>query len=144
MKLVDLQIGDEVGVFFYDDWRGSKATVETVSHISSTGTITVSSGVRYTYQGREVGALGDASYLCSLEKAQEIIDKGSLRTDRDFPTVDPEEIKERKYNKVSQQAAKNAIRVLNQYGWYSDLDGKLDQVESQIADMIKAYLDDLN
>lgn len=72
MQINDLKVDDEVGVFFYDDWRGRKAVVEKVVHISSAGTITLSSGIRYNLHGREVGALGDPTYLCSLEQVQEV------------------------------------------------------------------------
>lgn len=142
MQIHDLKVGDKIGVFFYDDWRGRKATIETVTHISSTGTITVSSGTRYTYQGREVGALGDATYLCSVSQAEEIIARDGTKY-QESPVVDELEIRENRLIKLSQLAADNAIRILHQYGYYKDKSGKLAEVESKIAAIVQEYLEEM-
>lgn len=142
MQIQDLKVGDKIGVFFYDDWRGRKATIETVTHISSTGTITVSSGTRYTYQGREVGALGDATYLCSVSKAEEIIARDGIRH-QESPVVDELEIRENRLIKLSQLAADNAIKILHQHGYYNDKSGKLAEVESKIAVIVQEYLEEM-
>ena len=35
---------------------------------------------------------------------------------------------------------KAAIAVLNQYGWYTDIDGHMDAMESEIEQVIKKYV----
>lgn len=35
---------------------------------------------------------------------------------------------------------KAAIAVLNQYGWYADVDGHMDTMESEIEQIIKKYV----
>lgn len=139
MNTLELKPGDKIGVFFYDDWRGSKAIIEEVVDISKTGVVTLTSGIRYNKLGREVNALGEATYLCTVEKAQAIINK----------PPSPPKSKDAAINRSSQQrrdkaaklAVKSAIRALNQYGWFSNTNGDMDKLESDIEQIIIAYLD---
>jgi hypothetical protein len=138
MNTFELKPGDKIGVFFYDDWRGSKAILTEVEHISSTGTVTVKTGVRYNYQGREVNALGEATYLCSVERAQEIIEKAA--------TTSPEKrildisSPEGKRQKARIAAAKAAIRTLNQYGFLMQKNSDIKEMQSEIEEIIEKYL----
>ncbi|MBD2303057.1 hypothetical protein [Nostoc sp. FACHB-190] len=133
--------GDKIGVFFYDDKRGTKAIIEEIAQVSPTGIVTLKSGIRYTSQGREIGALGDPTYLCTVEKAQAVIEKAAQRQQQN-----EEEYKaylaspESRRDKAAALAVQAAIKVLNQYGWYTDIDGHMDAMESEIEQIIKKYL----
>ncbi|WP_026736146.1 hypothetical protein [Fischerella sp. PCC 9605] len=138
MNTLELKIGDKVGVFFHDDWRGSKAIIDEVIHISSSGTITLKNGTRYNRNGREVGALGEATYLCTPEKAQAIINKASALSQDKEAIDDP---LEKRRNKAAKLAVKSAIQGLNQYGWYADINGEMDALESELQQTILSYLE---
>lgn len=139
MNTQQLKLGDKVGVFFYDDWRGAKAIIDEVIDISSSGAITLKNGTRYNRDGREVGALGEATYLCTAEKAQSIIDKASapLQNKEVIDAIDP---LEKRRNKAAKIAVQSAIKTLNQYGWYADIDGEMDALESKLQQTIISYL----
>ncbi|NEU77564.1 hypothetical protein [Nostoc sp. UIC 10630] len=140
MNTLELKSGDKIGVFFYDDKRGTKAVIEEVIHISSSGTITLKNGTRYNRNGREVGALGEGTYLCTVEKAQAVIEKAAQRQQQ------KEEYKaylaspEGRCDKAAALAVNAAIKALNQYGWYADVDGRMDVMELEIEQIIKKYV----
>ncbi|MEH2212959.1 hypothetical protein [Nostoc sp.] len=141
MNTLELKPGDKIGVFFYDDKRGTKAVIEEVIHISSSGTITLKNGTRYNRNGREVGALGEGTYLCTTEKAQAVIKKAEQRKQQK-----EEEYKayiaspEGRRDKAAASSVNAAIKALNQYGWYADVDGHMDAMESEIEQIIKKYV----
>lgn len=141
MNTLQLKPGDKIGVFFYDDKRGTKAVIEEVAKVSPTGVVTLKSGTRYTSKGKEIGALGDPTYLCTVEKAQSLIDKAAQRQQQN-----EEEYKaylaspEGRRDKAAALAVKAAIKTLNQYGWYADIDGQMDAMESEIEQIIKKYV----
>ncbi|PHJ59059.1 hypothetical protein VF14_13455 [Nostoc linckia z18] len=139
MNTLELKTGDKIGVFFYDDKRGTKAVIDEVIHVSSSGTITLKNGTRYNRNGREVGALGEATYLCTPEKAQSIIDKASAPA-QDKEVIDTIDPLEERRNKAAKLAVKSVIHALNQYGWYADIDGHMDVMEAGIEQIIKKYL----
>ncbi|BAY14221.1 hypothetical protein [Calothrix sp. NIES-2098] len=141
MNTLELKSGDKIGVFFYDDKRGSKALIEEIDKISPTGVVTLKSGTRYTKYGKEVGALGDPTHLCTVEKATAVIEKAKQRQQQK-----EEEYKayvaspEGRRDKAAASAVNAAIKVLNQYGWYADVDGHMDVIEAEIEEIIKKYL----
>jgi hypothetical protein len=141
MNTLELKPGDKIGVFFYDDRRGIKATIEEIERVSTTGVVTLTSGVRYTKHGKEVGALGDPTYLCTVEKATAVIDKAAARKQQS-----QEEYKayvaspEGKRDLAAGAAVKAAIATLNQHGWYADIGGHMDVLESEIKQIIERYL----
>jgi hypothetical protein len=76
MNTLELKPGQKIGVFYYDDRRGSKAAIEKVAKISPTGYVTLTNGKRYTPTGKEVGGEElNPPRLCSVEEAQSIIQK---------------------------------------------------------------------
>ncbi|HEY9803250.1 MAG TPA: hypothetical protein V6D25_23100 [Leptolyngbyaceae cyanobacterium] len=141
MNTLELKPGDKIGVFFYDDKRGTKAVIEEIDKISPTGIVTLKSGTRYTKYGKEVGALGDPTYLCTVEKATAVIEKAAQRQQQK-----EEEYKaylvspEGRRDKAAALAVQAAIKALNQYGWYADVDGHMDAMESELEQIIKKYL----
>lgn len=141
MNILELKPGDKIGVFFYDDRRGTKAIIEEIDKISRTGIVTLKSGTRYTKYGKEVGALGDPTYLCTVERATAVIDKAAQRQQQK-----EEEYRaylaspEGRRDKAAALAVQAAIKVLNQYGWYPDVDGHMDVMEVKIEQIIKKYL----
>jgi hypothetical protein len=132
MDELELKEGEKIGVFFYDDWRGCKVVIEEIQHISSGGTITLKTGTRYNRNGKEVGALGEGTYLCSVEEAKAIIGKADreLETEPGLRT-----------NRTAKAAVRAVVRTLNQYGWHSDTDGDMEQMKSDIENIIKKYLE---
>lgn len=141
MNTLQLNPGDKIGVFFYDDKRGTKAVIEEIAKVSPTGIVTLKSGTRYTSQGKEIGALGDPTYLCTVEKATAVIEKAEQRQQQN-----KEEYKaylaspEGRRDKAATLAVKAAIKSINQYGWYADVDGHMDVMEAEIEQIIKKYL----
>jgi hypothetical protein len=141
MNTSELKPGDKIGVFFYDGTRGTKALIEEVAKVSPTGVVTLKSGTRYTPKGKEIGALGDPTHLCTVEKAQSVIDKAAQRKqqkEEDYKAylASPEG----RRDKAAALAVQSAIKTLNQYGWYADVDGHMDALESEIEQIIKKYL----
>lgn len=141
MNTLQLKPGDKIGVFVYDGVQGNKALIEEVSKVSPTGFVTLKSGTRYTPKGKEIGAIDDRTYLCTVEEAQAVIDKAKQRQQQK-----EEEYKaylaspEGKRNKAAASAVNAAIKALNQYGWYAGIDGHMDVMESEIEQIIKRYL----
>ncbi|MHC5832946.1 MAG: hypothetical protein ACYT04_97425, partial [Nostoc sp.] len=43
-------------------------------------------------------------------------------------------------DKAAASAVNAAIKVVNQYGWYADIDGHMDAMESEIEQIIKKYV----
>ncbi|MEA5569903.1 hypothetical protein [Calothrix sp. UHCC 0171] len=153
MDSFQLKIGERIGVFFYDDWRGSKAVIDEIEDISVIGTVTLKSGIRYNKLGQQVGALGEGTSLCTVEKAQEIINKSSLKTEN---TSENEEDKsgdnlvEKKRDRISQTnhyaaklAAQSAIKILNQHGLFNSADANIDVLATKIEQLIISDLENL-
>ncbi len=143
MDTFELKVGDKIGVYFYDDWRGSKAIIDEVEDISANGTVTLTSGIRYNKLGREVGALGEGTSLCTVEKAQKTIDKsclekGNKRNKENNSIVDT--LKTRQ-DKASRVASQSAIRILNQYGYFNSANDDIDALETEIEELIISYLE---
>lgn len=141
LNILDLKPGDKVGVFFYDGARGSKAEIHEIKHVTPKGFVTLLDGTRYNSKGKEIGAYGDATYLCSVEKAQGIIDKAQQRKEQKEAEhqaylASPEGKRET----CAHEAVQALIKVLNQHGWYSDVDGHFDVMESEIRQKIEKYL----
>lgn len=140
-NILDLKPGNKVGVFFYDGARGNKAEIHEVEKVSAKGFITLKDGTRYNNKGKEIGAYGDATYLCSVEKAQGIIEKAQQRKqqkdkERQAYLASPEGKRET----CAREAVQALIKVLNQHGWYSDVDGHFDVMESEIRQKVEKYL----
>ncbi len=140
MDTFELKVGDKIGVFFYDDWRGSKAIFDEIEDISANGTVTLTSGIRYNKLGREVGALGEGTYLCSIEKAQQTIDKSCLKKEKKENNSILDTLQKRR-NKASNLAAQSAIRILDQYGYFNTANGDIDTLAGEIEKLIISYLE---
>jgi hypothetical protein len=129
---LELKQGEKIGVFFYDDWRGCKVVIEEIVHISSGGTVTLKNGVRYNRDGKEVGALGEGTYLCSVEQAKEIIGKADVSQETE-PGL--------RTSRTARAAVRAVVRTLSQYGWHSHVSGDIELMKSDIENIIKKYLD---
>ncbi len=137
-----LKPGQQIGVFYYDDRRGSKAEIGIVAKVTTQGQVTLSNGKRYTPEGKEIGALGEPSYLCSIERAQEVISKAIARQEqRDALDALLNASPEGKRDYSARAAVKAAITALNQHGWYADVNGEMDVMESEIEQKIRSYLE---
>jgi hypothetical protein len=140
-NILELKPGDKVGVFFYDGARGSKAEIHEVKNVTPKGFVTLGDGTRYNNRGKEIGAYGDATYLCSVEKATNIIEKAQQRKqhkqlEHQAYLASPEGKRET----CAREAVGALIKVINQYGWYADVDGHLDVMESEIKQKVEKYL----
>lgn len=141
MNTLELKPRDEIGVFVYDDRRGSKAMIEQVKKVSPTGQVTLVSGKRYTSEGKEIGAGSVPTYLCSLEKASTVIKKAQERKkDREVEREAYSASLEGKRRSVQKEAVSALIKVLNQHGWYADVDGHMDVMESEIEQIVSKYV----
>ncbi|MBW4599719.1 MAG: hypothetical protein KME29_08895 [Calothrix sp. FI2-JRJ7] len=141
MNTLELKPGNKVGIFFYDDARGSKAEIHEVEKVSPKGLVTLKDGTRYNAKGKEIGAYTDATYLCSVEKATSIIEKSALRkgkTESEYQAY--LESPKGKRETCAREAVGALIKVLNQHGWYADVDGHLDVMESEIRHKVEKYL----
>jgi hypothetical protein len=140
MDTFELKVGDKIGVFFYDDWRGSKAIIDEIEDISANGTVTLTSRIRYNKLGREVGALGEGTYLCSIEKAQKAIDKSCLKKEKKENNSIADTLQKRR-DKASNLATQSAIRILHQYGYFNTANGDIDVLAGEIEELIISYLE---
>lgn len=140
MNTLELKPGDKIGVFYYDDRRGSKAEIGVVAKVSPTGQVTLCDGKRYTPSGKEIGAV-EPSYLCQVERAQEVMDKSwQSQQRRDAERQAYLASPEGRSTTAARAAMKAAITALNQHGWYADVDGKMDAIECEIEEKILSYL----
>lgn len=146
MNTLELKPNQKIGVFYYDDNRGAKAKIEEIAKVSPTGYVTLKNGTRYNPKGYEVGIeIIDATFLCSVEKAQAIIDKALAKKQKK-----EEEYKaylatpEGQRQLAIQEAVEAVIQILNKYGWYADEHGHMDTLESEIRILIKQYVSEKN
>lgn len=141
MNTLELKPGDKVGIFYYDSVRmGTKAEIEVIERISPTGQVTLSNGKHYTSNGKEIGAV-EPSYLWTLDKIQPILEKietleRQKEAERQAYLASPEYRRKQAVN----GSVKAAIAALNQYGWYTDIDGHMDVMESEIKQIIERYV----
>ncbi len=141
MNTLELKPGQQIGVFYYDDRRGSKAEIGIVAKILPSGQVTLSNGKRYTFEGKEIGAV-EPSYLVSIARAQEVIEKDRLlQQQRDAAHQYYLASSKGKQKCASRAAVKAAITTLNQHGWYADINGEMDVLESEIEQKILSYLE---
>lgn len=141
MNTLELKPGDKVGIFYYDSVRiGTKAEIGVVDRISPTGQVTISNGKRYTSNGKEIGAV-EPSYLWTLDKIQPILEKieAKKRFDEAERQVTQASLEGKRKQAVN-DTVKAAIATLNQYGWYGDVDGHMDVMESEIKQIIERYV----
>ncbi len=141
MNTLELKPGQQIGVFYYDDRRGSKAEIGIVAKILPSGQVTLSNGKRYTSEGKEIGAV-EPSYLCLIERAQEVISKAMARQELiDALALADRASPQGKRDYSARAAVKAAITALNQHGWYADVNGEMDVMESEIEQKIRSYLE---
>lgn len=142
MNTLELKPNQKIGVFYHDDNRGAKAKIEEIAKVSPTGYVTLKNGKRYNPKGYEVGIeIIDATFLCSVEKAQAIIDKSlALKQKREEEYKAYLATPEGQRKLAVQEAVASVIQILNKYGWYSDEHGHMDVMESEIKQIIERYL----
>jgi hypothetical protein len=141
MDTLELKPGDKIGIFFYDDKRGTKVKIEEIERVSPTGIVTFASGTRYNQQGKQIGALSDPTYLCTVQKAQMLIDKVNSSKQQKLNEYNAYLASpEGKRTNATSEAVKALIQVLNQHGWWSDEDGHMDLLESEIKLLLEKYL----
>ncbi|MFL9457919.1 hypothetical protein AB0758_43710 [Tolypothrix bouteillei VB521301_2] len=80
--------------------------------------------------------------LCSVEEAQSIIQKAEDKqrqreAERQAYLASPQGKRDAAVN----ESVRSAIATLNSLGWYSDIDGEMDVLESELKQKIKAYLE---
>ncbi len=143
MNTLELKPGDKIGVFVHDDRRGSKARIEEIEKISPTGQVTLKSGKRYTSKGKEIVVGGDPTYLCSVEKATDVIQKAEQhKKQREEERKAYLATPEGKRETACIEAASVVIKVLNTLGWYADVDGHMDVMESEIEQIVRKYVNE--
>jgi hypothetical protein len=140
METLKLKPNQKIGVLYYETKDKAKAAIEEVAKVSPTGIVTLKNGVRYTSRGNEIGAV-EPTYLCSVERAQEVINK-ALTHQREKEQKQKAYLSspEGKRNTAAKAAAEAVIQVLNQHGWYTDIDGHMDVMESEIESLVSDYV----
>lgn len=140
MDLSEIKPGQKIGVFYYDHRSGAKAEIGEVAKLSLSGQVTLTDGKRYTAKGKEIGDI-DPSYLCSVERAKEVMEKASAqRRQRETEQAAFIASPEGRRSVAAKAAVKVAISALNQHGWYGDVDGEMDVLESELEQKIRLYL----
>lgn len=142
MDTTELKPNQKIGVFYHDDNRGAKAKIEEIAKVSPTGYVTLKNGKRYSPKGYELGReIIDATFLCSVERAQTIIDKSlAIKQKREEEYQAYLATAEGQRKIAVQEAVETAIKILNKYGWYADEHGHMDVMESEIEQIIKKYV----
>ena len=142
MNTLKLKPEDKIGVFYHDDRRGAKATIDEVKKVSPTGQVTLISGKRYASNGKEMGIDAiDATYLCTVERATAVMEKAEQRKkqreeERKAYLATPKGKRET----AEKEAVSALIKILNQHGWYADVDGHMDVMESEIEQIVRRYV----
>ncbi len=143
MNTLELKPGDKVGILTYGFSQSEVIDVEfgVVKSISAKGYVTLVGDVRYTPQGKEINARHYHTYICNLERAQEIYYSITAKKQQ-------KEVRSAAYlnsdmglrDTACREAVKALIQVLNQHGWWSDEDGHMDVLESEIELRVERYL----
>ncbi|MBD2536905.1 hypothetical protein H6G97_49900 [Nostoc flagelliforme FACHB-838] len=82
-----------------------------------------------------------ATHLCSVERVQEIMQKAEpQKKQREAERLAYLASPEGRRKQAVNDTVKAAIAALNQYGWYADVDGHMDVMESEIEQIIKKYV----
>ncbi|NJO64898.1 MAG: hypothetical protein HC836_44300 [Richelia sp. RM2_1_2] len=143
MNTLELKPGEKIGVFVYNDKRGSKARIDEIEKISPTGQVTLKSGKRYTSKGKEIVSGGDPTYLCSVEEATAVIEKAEERKkQKEEERIAYLASPEGKRKTACIEAVSALIKVLNQHGWYTDEHGHMDVMESEIEQIVRKYVNE--
>ncbi|MBD2458839.1 hypothetical protein H6G80_32875 [Nostoc sp. FACHB-87] len=141
MNTMEFQVNQKIGVLYYNHKTDGKAEIEEIQKISPNGYVTLKNGKRYTPKGKEISPFGDPTYLCSVETAQEIINKSLVRQQKQEEKYQAYLASpEGKRNAAVNEAVKATIQALNKHGWYADIDGQMDVMESEIEQIITKYL----
>ena len=138
---MEIRAGQEIGVFYYDNKKGSKATIEVIKAVTPSGYVSLQNGKRYTPRGKEINSLGPATHLCSVERARAIIDKAihaaQEREERQQAFLATPEGRRKAAVELAVEAA---IETLNQYGWYADEHGHMDNMQFELKKIIVDYV----
>jgi hypothetical protein len=145
MNTSNLKLGQEIGIYYYNDRRGIKAKIGIVSNITKSGQVKLSNGKRYTAQGKEIGAGYDPGYLCDVEKVKQLLEEAE-RAKRERAKKREEYFKtpQGRVKLAKARAVQALIKTLNEHGWYADVDGHMDVMESEIETKIERYLEENN
>lgn len=143
MNTLELKPGDKIGVFYHDDRRGSKAKIDEIKKVSPTGQVTLISGKRYTSAGKEIGAGYSPTYLCTVERATDVMEKAEQhKKQREEERKAYLATPEGKRETAQRQAVSALIKTLNQHGWYADVDGHMDVMELEIEQIVRKYVNE--
>jgi hypothetical protein len=144
MNTLELKPGDKIGVFYHDDRRGAKARISEVKKVSLTGQVTLISGKRYASNRKEMGIDAiDATYLCTVEKATAVMQKAEeLKKQREEERKAYLATPEGKRETAEKEAVSALIKTLNTFGWYADVDGHMDVMESEIEQIVRKYVNE--
>jgi len=133
MNTKQLEIGQKVGMATRS--RYPEAKIATIDRKTPSGQVLVN-GIRFSNRGYQIG--DDTYYLVSIEEAEEIIEKNSLLKKK---IQDKKEAFDLSPEGISKKATAAAIEILNQHGYYPDVDGDwwgmMGNVEAMIAEYLK-------
>lgn len=141
----NIQPGCDIGVI-YEGFMQKKPRIEKVKSLSPKGYVTLETGERFTPNGYRIGdrELADGRYtrLCSVEQAQEVIAQNEFKQqEKEERLRQWKESPEGKREDAVRSAVAAAIKVLNERGWYHDIDGKYDVMEKRIEYEIKQFVE---
>ncbi|ACB54457.1 hypothetical protein cce_5111 [Crocosphaera subtropica ATCC 51142] len=127
-----LQPGQQIGVA--KQGRIMKASIHTIDKVTPTGQVVIGDK-RFNNRGQIMGSnpFQDQERLISLEEAQAIIAEKEKRA--------LEKKKKRDQQKtIARTATQKAFEVLNQHGYYADVDGHWEVMESEINELLIDYM----
>ena len=133
MDTEQLEIGQKIGIATRS--RYPKAKIAIIERKTPSGQVVVN-GIRFSNRGYQIG--DDTYYLVSVEEAKKIIEKHSLLKKKI-------QVKKEAFEQSPEGIAKKATAVvseiLNQHGYYPDVDGDwwgmMGNVEVAIANYLK-------
>jgi hypothetical protein len=85
----------------------------------------------------------DATYLCTVEKATAVMQKAEeLKKQREEERKAYLATPEGKRETAEKEAVSALIKTLNTFGWYADVDGHMDVMESEIEQIVRKYVNE--
>lgn len=141
MNTKELVVGQRIGISYRESSYNITAEIGIIAAVTPTGQVRLQDGRRFSPNGVEMGDMYIRKHLCSLERVQEIVEEKQRRElEKSQEKEAFNESPEGKQKQAVSAAVSGLIATLNQHGYYADVDGHMDVMESQIKSLVEEYL----
>jgi hypothetical protein len=141
MDISTLTVGQQIGIVYHGSRYNVKAQIGVVASITPTGQVRLNDGRRFTANGCEMGDKFTKGVLCSIEKVNEIVQANEQREEEKKQEKAAFEASPEGKQKLAVDAVITALlATLKAHGYYADVDGHMDAMESTIEQLLREYV----